>query len=58
MSKVDELNAVVASFNEEADKFYNKGNKAAGTRARGHLQTLKNLAQDIRKDIQAKKNAG
>ena len=35
-----------------------KGNKAAGTRARKGLQDLKKLAQDIRLEIQAKKNAG
>jgi hypothetical protein len=38
------------------EKFYEKGNKAAGTRARKGLQDLKKLAQDIRLEIQSKKN--
>ena len=41
----------------DADKFYNKGNNAAGTRVRKGLQDLKNLAQDLRLEIQDKKNA-
>ena len=36
--------------------FYEKGNKAAGTRVRKGMQELKALAQDIRVDIQEKKN--
>ena len=38
-------------------KFYDKGNKAAGTRVRKGMQTLKVWAQDVRKEVQAKKNA-
>ena len=48
----------MAHLEDDMDKFYNKGNKAAGTRARKHLQDLKNLSQVIRKEIQEKKNAG
>jgi len=39
------------------DKFYEKGNQAAGTRVRKGMQAMKNLAQDIRVDVQNKKNA-
>jgi hypothetical protein len=44
----------------EADfeKFYDKGNQAAGTRVRKGMQDLKNLAQAIRTEVQDKKNAG
>lgn len=44
----------------EADfhKFYEKGNQAAGTRVRKGMQEMKNLAQDIRKEVQDMKNAG
>ena len=42
---------------EDLVKSYDKGNKAAGTRARKQLQDLKKLAQDVRLEIQAKKNA-
>ena len=58
MSRVDEVRALVGELETELDKFYNKGKKAAGTRARKHLQSLKNLAQEIRLEIQAQKNAG
>lgn len=58
MSRVSELQTLVESVSSEMEKFYEKGNKAAGTRARKGLQDLKKLAQDIRLEIQAKKNAG
>ena len=57
MSRVSELQSLVESVSSEMEKFYDKGNKAAGTRARKGLQELKKLAQDIRLEIQAKKNA-
>ena len=58
MSRVSELQALVESVSVEMEKFYDKGNKAAGTRARKGLQDLKKLAQDIRLEIQNQKNAG
>ncbi|WP_018127583.1 hypothetical protein [Balneola vulgaris] len=57
MSRVTELQGLVEQVSAEMEKFYDKGNKAAGTRARKGLQDLKKLAQDIRLEIQAKKNA-
>ena len=38
------------------EKFYSKGNQAAGTRVRKGMQELKVLAQDIRKEVQDMKN--
>ncbi len=58
MSRVSELQGLVDQVSAEMEKFYDKGNKAAGTRARKGLQDLKKLAQDIRLEIQSKKNAG
>ena len=40
----------------DADKFYEKGNSAAGKRARGYAQEMKKLLQELRIDIQEKKN--
>lgn len=57
MSQYSKLQNLVASMEEDFDKFYDKGNNAAGTRARKGLQELKNLCQDLRKDIQGRKNA-
>ena len=58
MSRVDDIKGLVDSVSAEMEKFYDKGNKAAGTRARRGLQDLKKLAQDIRLEIQSKKNEG
>jgi len=35
----------------DVEKFYEKGNKAAGTRVRKAMQELKSLAQDQRTEI-------
>ena len=57
MEKYNKLKDLVVAIEEDFAKFYEKGNKAAGTRARKAMQDVKNLAQDIRKDIQERKNA-
>lgn len=44
------------SLEEDFAKFYDKSNQAAGTRVRKGMQELKNLAQDIRVEIQDIKN--
>ncbi|TVQ67847.1 MAG: histone H1 [Balneolaceae bacterium] len=56
MSRIDEVKALMSSLEEDLVKFYEKENKAAGTRARKQLQDLKKLAQDIRVEIQNMKN--
>lgn len=53
-----ELQAMVAAMQADFQKFYNDGNKAAGTRVRTAMQDLKKLAQDIRTEVQAIKNGG
>ena len=40
----------------ENNKFSN-GNNSAGTRLRKHMQSIKNLAQGIRVEVQNQKNA-
>lgn len=45
------------SAEKDAEAFYNKANKAAGTRLRGAMQQLKVLAGDIRKEVTEKKNS-
>lgn len=52
MSRYDDLKNLVASMEDDFDKFYNKSNKTAGTRARKTLQELKTMAQDLRQEIQ------
>ena len=58
MSRKEELNQLVEELEEDIDKFYDKGNKAAGTRARKKLQEIKKLSQEIRLEIQDMKNSG
>lgn len=53
-----QLQALVAGMADDFSKFYNDGNKAAGTRVRNSMQALKTLAQEIRTEVQAIKNEG
>lgn len=39
------------SIQDDAAKFNEKGNKAAGTRVRKGMQTIKSLAQDVRVSV-------
>ena len=57
MSRYDELTGLVEGMGSDFSKFYGKGNKAAGTRVRKGMQALKVWAQDVRKEVQARKNA-
>ena len=55
MSAHGQLKDFVDSLEEDFGKFYEKGNKAAGTRVRKAMQELKKMAQDIRADVQNQK---
>ncbi len=57
MSRFSEVKNLVMSLEGDFEKFYDKGNQAAGTRVRKGMQELKNLAQEIRTEVQDKKNA-
>ena len=54
MGRYDELTNLVEGLGGDFSKFYDKGNKAAGTRVRKGMQALKIWAQDVRKEVQAK----
>jgi len=58
MSRYDEMNELLDQLEPDITKFYEKGNKAAGTRARKMLQEMKKKAQEIRMEIQEWKNTG
>ncbi len=57
MEHYAQLVELVESAAGDFEAFYGGGNKAAGTRVRKAMQELKNLAQEIRVDVQARKNA-
>ncbi len=54
MEKYEELKTLVTSMEDDAIKFYEKGNKAAGVRLRKTLQEVKTLAQSVRLDVSTK----
>ncbi len=56
MNKFSQVRDLVMSLESDFEKFYEKGNSAAGTRVRKGMQDLKNLAQDLRKEVQDMKN--
>jgi len=50
-TSLNKLKELVSGFESDFNKFSEKGNKAAGTRARKALQEIRNLAKDIRTEI-------
>lgn len=58
MERFEQLKELVMGMEADFGAFYDKGNNAAGTRVRKGMQELKNIAQDVRKEVQDKKNAG
>jgi hypothetical protein len=57
MARFDEIKNLVMSLEGDFEKFYEKGNQAAGTRVRKGMQDLKTLAQEIRSEVQGQKNS-
>ena len=45
---ISQLETVITEISTDVEKFDTKGNKAAGTRIRKAMQTIKGLAQDVR----------
>jgi len=56
MEKFEKLKGIVSAIEADAQKFYDGGNGAAGTRVRKAMQDLKSLAQDIRAEVTEMKN--
>jgi len=55
MSRFTELRDLLNNFEKDFVKFYEKGNKSAGTRVRKEMNELKKKAQEIRKEVQEMK---
>jgi hypothetical protein len=53
----NELKDSLMEMESDFQKFFDKGNKAAGTRVRKGLMDLRNRMQDIRKEVQEAKNS-
>lgn len=58
MDKINEIKQVIAEVETDVQAFYDKGNKAAGTRVRNAMQKLKVLAQDVRTEVSELKAKG
>lgn len=54
--KFKALKALIDGLSQDSEKFYERGNSAAGTRMRKGLQEVKNLAQELRISVQELKN--
>lgn len=57
MKKFEQLKKAVEAAEIEAKKFYENGNKAAGTRLRKHMLEIKKIAQAVREDVSDIKNS-
>ena len=56
MEKFEQIKALLEQTQGDAEKFFSKGNSAAGTRVRKAMQDLKALAQEVRTEVQDAKN--
>ena len=52
MEKFTHLNEILETMKTDIEKFYDKGQNAAGTRLRKSLNDLRKKAAEIRKEIQ------
>jgi hypothetical protein len=51
-----QMETVFKQCAEDAEKFV-EGNNSAGTRVRKYMQQIKNMAQDVRVEVQKQKNS-
>jgi hypothetical protein len=57
METLKAIQAVLDGVQADATKFFENGNKAAGTRVRKAMQEIKTLAQTVRTEVSEKNNA-
>jgi hypothetical protein len=56
MQNLNKIKEVLENVQDDATKFFEKGNKAAGTRVRKAMQEIKALAQTVRQEVSEKNN--
>lgn len=56
MELIEKMESLLAEMKADGDKFYNSGNKSAGTRVRKGAMEISKLCKSIRVDVQYKKN--
>ena len=52
MDKFEQLQALLDGMKTDREKFFTKGQNAAGTRLRKELNNIRKLCADMRKEIQ------
>ena len=55
---LEELIVLLEETRDDHEKFFERGNNAAGTRVRKAMQEVKALAQELRTEVQETKNTG
>ena len=56
-NRLETLITLLEETRDDHDKFFERGNNAAGTRVRKTMQDVKTLAQELRVEVQEAKNA-
>jgi hypothetical protein len=55
---LEQMIILLEEIRDDHDKFFERGNNAAGTRVRKTMQDVKTLAQELRVEVQENKNTG
>jgi len=55
---LEQMIVLLEETRDDHDRFFDRGNNAAGTRVRKAMQEVKTLAQELRVEVQENKNAG
>ena len=55
---LEQMIMLLEETRDDHDKFFERGNNAAGTRVRKNMQEVKTLAQELRVEVQENKNTG
>ena len=56
-NRLEQLITLLENIRDDHEKFFERGNNAAGTRVRKAMQEAKALAQEVRLEVQEAKNA-
>jgi hypothetical protein len=54
---LEQMIMLLEEIRDDHDRFFDRGNNAAGTRVRKVMQEVKTLAQGLRLEVQETKNA-
>lgn len=58
METFEKMEALLEQIRPDVVKVFDKGNSSAGTRVRKAMQELKELAQQVREEVQEARNSG